>query len=266
MGKVITFVSLKGGVGKTTISLETASSLVNDYGKSVLLVDANFSAPNLHMHLDFDPETTLHDVLRGKDQVHSAIYEVHGIDILPASIDFRDEIDPYKLKRHLQKFKERYDFIILDSSPHKSEMLPAIAAADKVFIVTTPDEVTLLTSVRAAHLAKQDKIPIDGILINRVKNSAYEKTLDEIEEASSLPVLARVLDHKKILEANFFKTPITVHDPSNKISREIKKFAGILAGTPEEKGLLENFLGLNFGKEKVNREVFRQKLYESRFT
>ena len=49
--EILAFVSIKGGVGKTTLALETASTLVNQLGKRVLLVDANFSAPNIGLHL-----------------------------------------------------------------------------------------------------------------------------------------------------------------------------------------------------------------------
>ena len=77
MTNILAFVSIKGGVGKTTLALETASSLVNDFDKKVLLVDANFSAPNLGLYLDLTNETTLHDALSGT-LLHNAIYESHG--------------------------------------------------------------------------------------------------------------------------------------------------------------------------------------------
>ena len=62
MGLSIAFVSIKGGVGKTTLALETASALANDFGKKVLLVDANFSAPNVGLYLDLTDESSLHFV------------------------------------------------------------------------------------------------------------------------------------------------------------------------------------------------------------
>ena len=59
MGKTIGVISLKGGVGKTTAVVALGSALA-DFGKKVLLVDGNFSAPNLGLHLDlFDTEKTI---------------------------------------------------------------------------------------------------------------------------------------------------------------------------------------------------------------
>jgi len=63
-GKIIGVISLKGGVGKTTTVANLGASLAKDFNKKVLVVDANFSAPNLGLHLGLvDPKTTIHDVL-----------------------------------------------------------------------------------------------------------------------------------------------------------------------------------------------------------
>ena len=63
MGKVIGIVSLKGGVGKTSV-VTALGAAISEFNKKVLLVDANFSAPNLGLHLNIiNPEVTIHDVL-----------------------------------------------------------------------------------------------------------------------------------------------------------------------------------------------------------
>lgn len=263
MGITISFVSVKGGVGKTMLALETASALANDFGKKVLLVDANFSAPNIGLHLDMKDGLTLHDVLGDREGLHAAIYESFGMDVVPSSLHFKDEIDPYKLKKVLEKHKARYDFIIIDSSPHYSEMLPAIAAADKIFVVTTPDRVTLQTSLKAAILAKKNNANVEGVIINRIKDSLYEADLKDVEYIIELPVVARIKDHKKMLEANHFMVPITLYDSLNEISREIKRLAGMLAGEKEKRSFLIRIFGKRFKKESVNRECLRQKFYES---
>ena len=86
MGKVIGIMSLKGGVGKTSVVASLGSALA-ELGKNVLLIDANFHAPNLGIHFNLiDPEVTLHDVLSRKANVRDAIYAVGNLDILPSSI------------------------------------------------------------------------------------------------------------------------------------------------------------------------------------
>ena len=264
MNNILAFVSIKGGVGKTTLALETASSLANHFNKKVLLVDANFSAPNIGLYLDLTNDLTLHDALNGT-LLHNTIYEAHGFDIIPASMYYRDEIDPFKLKKILNKFKNRYDFIILDSSPNYEELKPVIAAADKIFLVTSPDEVTLTTTLKAAKIAREQKTPIEGILVNKIRSPKHEYNLNEIEIISEVPVLAKIKEHKKMAQALHTKTPITILDETNTISREIKKFASAICGSPEKNGWFQKLLPLKniLQKEKINRQFLREKFYES---
>ena len=264
MSNILAFVSIKGGVGKTTLALETASSLANDFGKKVLLVDANFSAPNIGLYLDLTNETTLHHALDGT-LLHNAIYEAHGIDIIPASMYYHKEVDPFKLKKILMKYKTRYDFIILDSSPNYEELKPVIAAADKIFLVTSPDHVTLTTTLKAAQIARDQNTPIEGIIVNKIRSPKHEYNLEEIESISDIPVLARIRDHVKIAHATNQKTPITIFDTSNIISKEIKRFASAICGSPEREGFFQKLIPFKniFQKEKVNRELLREKFYHS---
>jgi len=265
MTNILAFVSIKGGVGKTTLALETASSLVNDFGKKVLLVDANFSAPNIGLYLDLTNELTLHDALAGT-LLHNTIYESHGIDVIPANLNYKDEVDVFKLKKILNKFKPRYDFIILDSSPNYEELKPVIAAADKVFIVTSADNVTLTTSLKAARIAKEQETPIEGIIVNRIRSPKHEYNLNEIENISEIPVMARIRDHKKMAHALYTKTPITILDSTNTISKEIKKLASAICGSPEKEGWFQKLVPLKkiLHKEEVNRQFLREKFYESK--
>lgn len=264
MSNILAFVSIKGGVGKTMLALETASSLVNDFGKKVLLVDANFSAPNIGLYLDLTNETTLHDALSGT-LLHNAIYESYGVDVVPASMNYRGEVDIFKLKQILRKFKNRYDFIILDSSPNYEELKPVVAAADKIFVVTSPDNVTLTTSLKAARLAKEQDTPIGGIIVNRIRSPKHEYNLNEIETISEIPVMARIRDHKKMAHALSHKIPITILDRENVISKEIKRFSSAICGESEKQNFFQKIFPFKdtFRKEKVNREFLRQGFYKS---
>ena len=266
MINVLAFVSIKGGVGKTTLALETAASLVKNFNKKVLLIDANFSAPNIGLYLDLTNEETLHHVLAGETMLHNTIYEAHGIDIVPASLDFKDKIDPFKLKRIIEKFKPRYDYIILDSSPNFEELRPVINAADRIFLITSPDHVTLTTTLKAAQIAKEEKTPIEGIIVNRIRSPKHEYNINEIEKISKIPVMARIPDHIKMAHAVKERIPITVLDETNKVSNEIRNFASAICGTPEKRGMFQRLFPFlsPVGKEEVNREFLRQKFYRSK--
>lgn len=258
---IISFISVKGGVGKTTLALETASSLANDFGKKVLVIDANFSAPNLALHFGVKHDRSIQEVLSGEVSAKNAIYEIHGFDFIPASFSYKEE-DASNLKNVLAKIKSKYDFIILDSSPNYRDMIPVISAADKLFVITTPDHVTLHTSMRAANLAKAKKTPVEGIIINKIKHPKYEMNLADVEEFLSVPVVARIMDNRGMVESMFYRRPMTIHDRSNPVSKEIRRFASALAGEPEKVNWFMRSFGHVFKKEKINRDVLRQKLYE----
>ena len=75
MGKIIGLISLKGGVGKTSCTANIGASLAKEFGKKVLLVDANFSVPNLAMHFGIsDYSTTIQDAIMGNSTLQKAIY------------------------------------------------------------------------------------------------------------------------------------------------------------------------------------------------
>ena len=264
MGKVLGFISIKGGVGKTTLALETATSLVNDFGKKVLLVDANFSAPNLGLYLDLtQTDVGLHDALLGIG-LHNSVYEKNGVDVVPADLNYKEDVDIFRLSKVLGKMRNRYDFIILDSSPNYDELVPVVNACDKIFVVTTPDLPTLTTTMKAAQLAKSKKTPIEGMIINRIRNPKYELSLNDVESAGGIPVVARIKDDKNMVKALHFKEPIVLHKRNSNFSEELRRFASALCGVPGEKGgFFSNFFPLSPGKEKINRELMRKKFYEA---
>src|SRR3989338_9727115 len=137
MGKTIGIISIKGGVGKTTVASSMATDLANNFNKKVMLIDANYSAPNVGLHMDIvSPEKTIHDVIAGRARIESAIHKRFGVDVVPGSYFSNKELNYLKLKDKIAKVKGDYDFIILDSSPAlNEEVLSAMMASDHLFVV-----------------------------------------------------------------------------------------------------------------------------------
>ena len=112
MGVSIGIIAIKGGVGKTTISASLASELARTHDKKVLLIDGNYSAPNLGLHMGIvTPDKTIHHVLSGKVRLKSAVHECYGVDVIPGSYFFPNDINPLKLKDKISGIKQDYDFI-----------------------------------------------------------------------------------------------------------------------------------------------------------
>src|SRR3989338_2754048 len=175
-GKIIGIISLKGGVGKTTTVANLGAALAADFKKKVLVIDANFSAPNLALHLGLiDPQVTIHDVLAGAADASEAIYRHEaGFHVMPSAY-ISKKINPFNLKRSISHLKEQYDVILIDSSPAlNEEILATMIASDELLVVTSPDYPTLSTTLRAIQLAKQRKTPITGLILNKVYNKRFE--------------------------------------------------------------------------------------------
>jgi len=267
MGKTIGIIAIKGGVGKTTIAASLASDLVNYYKKKVLLIDANYSAPNLGLHMDIvQPEKTIHHVLTNKIRLKSAVHNRFGVDVIPGSYIFDQQFNPLKLKDKIKSIKEEYDFIILDSSPSlNEEILSTILAADNLFVVSTPDYPTLGCSLKAARLAKQRGKPISGVILNKVRDPFYELTIKEIEKTTDIPVVVKIPDDKTTTRAIFTRIPVCIYNRHSKFAKEISNLSAALTYNKEKRSILSFFLP-NFKREQVNRQILKKSFYMSQFS
>jgi len=231
-GKTIGIISLKGGVGKTTTVANLGAAIATEFNKGVLVVDANFSAPNLSLHLGLiNPKITIHDVLLDRVDVTKAIYEHEaGFHFIPAAYISR-KINPFKLKQKLSYLKDYYDIILIDSSPNlNDEMLATMIASDELLVVTSPDYPTLSTTLRAVRLARQKRTPITGLILNRVRNKRFELSIDDIEGAAGVPVLSVLPEDIKVPESVYYTTPVALYNPKADSTIEFKKLAASLIG------------------------------------
>lgn len=264
MGKIIGILSLKGGVGKTSTVVSLGAALAS-FGKKVLLVDANFSAPNLGIHLNFmEPEKTLHHVLVDGINLEDAIYPYDAFFVAPSSVYPKKNFDPLKLKEKLELIRDQYDFILIDSSPAlNNETLATMNASDELFVVSTPDYSTLSMTLKAINLAKKQKVPISGLILNKVYNKKFELTLEDIERTSEIPVLAVVPHDTKVLEAQHHFVPSTYLKPNSDLAVEYKKLAACLA---QEKyspfRIKEIFQNKSPKRQEINRGLFYQAIFD----
>ncbi len=267
MSVTLGVVSVKGGVGKTTIAASLATNLVNQYGKKVLLVDANYSAPNLGAHMDIlEPEKSIQEALAGKARTESVLHSRYGVDVLPGSFSFQGNFNPLKLKDRLAKLKQAYDFVIVDSAPNvNEELLSAVSASDALLLVSTGDYPTLRCSLKAAQLAQQRGKPVAGIILNKIRDPAFELSLKEIEAATGIPVVAKIPDESFHTRALFTGIPGTLYARQSKFSREISALNAALLGVKEKPSLWRRLLPFNYPKEQVNRQVLKESFYSSIF-
>lgn len=262
MGKTIGIVSLKGGVGKTS-SVIALGDAIADFGKRALLVDANFSSPNLGLHLNIiDPEITIHHVLSRAVNLKDAIHKLERFDVVPASLFDKTKINPLKLKDRIKYAKKNYDVVLVDSSPAlNEETLGVMLASDQILVVTTPDHSSLGTTLKAVKLAKQRGVPISGLILNKVYNKNFELSLSDIENTAEVPVMAVIPHDVNVLRALSEFTSSVSYNPKSEASIEYKKLAATLLGEKYYPKRFKDLFRINPKRQEVNREVFYERVF-----
>ena len=256
MAKVYGILSGKGGVGKTTSAINLAAAL-NLLGEDVILVDANFSTPNIGLHFGAPlVPITLSHVLADKAEIHEAIYEHDsGIKILPSSlsIDNLKKINPDELLGITKKLKKLADHIILDSAPGLSkEAESTIKSSDEIIIITQPEMPCVTDALKTLKLAEQYDKDTKGFILTRHRNKKTEMPLSNICDMLEITHLGTVPEDKNMQKALFLKDAILHTHPRSKASKAYKK-------------ITEKILGPQYMKQigKQKKESLYKKLLDS---
>ncbi len=143
MTKIYSIISGKGGVGKTSSTINLGAAL-NKLGEDVIIVDGNLTTPNIGIHLGAPiVPITLNHVLNNQARIEDAIYEHEsGTKVLPASLSLKEteKIDYKKIPEVLRKLKKFTNYVLIDSAAGLGEEARfAILSSDEVIIVTNPE-------------------------------------------------------------------------------------------------------------------------------
>lgn len=239
MTKVIAIASGKGGVGKTTLTINLAASLVNQ-GKRVIIVDTNLTAPNLALHLGIPAASivTLNDVIRNEAYITHALYKHRaGFYVVPANVD-EIEHNMGGFKNALKPLLGMADVIFLDVAPGvNKEVETALKVADEIVLVTTPDEPSLRNVMLLNRFAKDMDKPIAGVVVNQAKNVHYELSDNEIADKLGCKVLGRIRYHRKFRESIVIGMPFVNIAKGTEQQMLINKIANALAESKPPEGL-----------------------------
>ncbi len=266
--RVISIISGKGGVGKTTTAANLGVALASEFKKEVVLIDGNITTPNLVLHLGiYSFSTSLEDILDGRVSISRAMQRhKSGVKLLPAPMALsRTYPDLRKLKDLLNELRY-YEFILIDSCPGLGgEIIPALEMCDEVLIVTNPELPAVTEALRAIEVAKRNNVPVGGVILNRVMNERHELSVSEIELFLGAKVIAVVPEDSMVREGIASGNPVVLSSPNSPAAIEFKKLAARLAGREYKIGFfakLRNFFRLRrkpeplvAGEERMIKEA-----------
>jgi chromosome partitioning protein len=237
MGKIIAIANQKGGVGKTTTSINLAASL-EYWKKKVLLIDADPQA-NASSGLGIDIESNKigsYQVLEHTCSAKDAILKTSSpnldiiashIDLVAIEIELVDkERREYMLKESLAKIKNEYDYIIIDCAPSLGLItLNSLVAADSVIIPIQCEYFALeglgklLNTVKSVQKIHNKDLDIEGLLLtmfdSRLRLS--NQVVDEVQKHFSTMVFDTIIRRNTRLgEAPSYGESIIAYDATSK--------------------------------------------------
>ncbi len=218
MAKIITVLSGKGGVGKSTFCVNTAVALC-EMGKKILLVDGDIALRSLDLLLGVDNMVLYDwsDVMENRcDKDKARLFYNDKLQLLPAPLNAPNELNTETFSSLLALYTDMYDCIIVDSPAGLGE-LPLLYAkvADECIIVATADNV----SARSAGATGTQLINMGigeekvRLIINRFNKNDVKKgkllNIDEIIDITYLRLLGVVPDDKKLTHASVVEAELS---------------------------------------------------------
>lgn len=234
MKRVIVITSGKGGVGKTTTTINLGAAL-NYFGKNVLIVDGNMSTPNIGIHLN-SPEVpiSLNHVLNGKANLFEAVYRHDsGMNVLPSSLSVKElkKIKPEGIGKLKKELLEISDYVLIDSAAGLGhEALSVIKSADDLILVTNPEMPSITDALKAIKVAQGLKKNILGVIITRVRKNNFELEPDVVKDMLEVPILGMIPEENVMQEALKFKNAVVHTHPKSRSARAYKEIAAKLSG------------------------------------
>ena len=236
MGRIIAVANQKGGVGKTTTSINLAACLA-EKGKKVLAVDMDPQG-NLTSGLGVDKdsvEKSIYELIIGEVDIKEVINKevLENLDIIPTSIDLSAaEIEligvddkEYILRNAIDQLKDQYDFVIIDCPPSLSMLtINAMTTADSVIVPIQCEYYALEGLSQLIHTVElvkdrlNSKLEIEGVVFTmydartNLSLQVVENVKDNLQQNIYKTIIPRNI---RLAEAPSYGLPINKYDPKS---------------------------------------------------
>ena len=260
--RVIAITSGKGGVGKTSIAINMAIAYAQT-GKKVILIDCDMGMANVNVMMGIMPQYNLIHVINGQKKMSEIIQNTEfGIKFVAGANGFSKiaNLSSQELDNFAKQFNTLgdADIIIIDTGAGVADnVLKFIAAADEVFVVTTPEPTAItdayeIIKIITTELNKGIQL---NLIVNRAKNAAEGKRISEriiniVGQFLNFKVnyIGYVYDDPSVQNSITRQKPFIVVNPSSKPSICVKHIVSRIEKVPVNdelgvSGFLKRFVG-----------------------
>ena len=261
-GTVLTVFGAKGGIGKTTISTNLGTALVQKTGQSVVIVDLDTRFGDVAILMDIPVERSIADLALPEEEINREMLQdclyTHntGVTILPAPVrptDWRS-VHAGHIERVVTLLAQTYDYVILDTPGTFNDIVArALEMATLVLLVATVDMASLKDTLLALDMLRSWNFPQDKIkLLINATNEASNVQPQEIKRMLGREVFWAIPYDRNISTATQLGMPVVVTKPTSKASESMVGLAYALSGVqPKQeqqqkqggKGLFSRILG-----------------------
>lgn len=209
--RVIAVTGGKGGVGKSTTTINLGVSLRLD-GHSVVLIDADVEMPNLVELLDVEPEHTIHEVLSGTARPEEALIEIGpGFGVVPgdSALSGYSGTEPAELRTLIDALGD-YEFVLLDTGAGLSyDAVMPLVLADEIVIVSSPDSAAVENAKRTQAFVHKLNREVRGVVITKADSSVDGSIVEQFDA----DLLGVVPEDRTVRFSTAASMPLEVYDP-----------------------------------------------------
>ncbi len=246
MGRIIAIANQKGGVGKTTTSINLSACLA-EKGKKVLALDMDPQG-NMTSGLGVDKEEvefTIYDLIVGESTIEEVLLKdvMENLDVIPTNIDLSGaEIEllnvdgkEYIVKNAIKEIVDNYDYVIIDCPPSLSMLtINAMTTANSVLVPIQCEYYALEGLSQLIHTVElvrdrlNPELTIEGVVFTmydartNLSLQVVENVKDNLQQNIYKTIIPRNI---RLAEAPSYGMPINKYDPKSVGSESYKKLA-----------------------------------------
>ncbi|MBI4301151.1 MAG: AAA family ATPase [Chloroflexi bacterium] len=254
-GSVITLYGAKGGIGKTTLSINLAVAMATTTDQKVALVDLDMEFGSAAVMMDIIPQKTIYDLIQigeeiDEDGVRSCL-TIHpsGVALLAAPMrpDEAEAVTPQHVTKVLEMLSRSYDYVFVDTNPSLDGRAAAALEMSVLILLVSSLEIACIKNTKLfLEMTKAWQFASEKVkLIINSANSANTLQKKDIEDTLSYPVFWQIPHDLDVAAAAQMGKPLILTSPKSKAAQNITELIYVLGGgthpSKKGKGLLGHF-------------------------